>query len=173
MRQRIKQICVLVILMGVLVTNMSVEATELSSPNIEAHALNDGLPYPFFGTWRNPDRSSQVYVFREDGTGLVGSWVRYNDIRWYIQGGEITTTSSVGSRRHFLYSFEGSTLAVSSPPGSGSRFSATFTFYSEATDLYEENLFLVQFVFFPIIVLIVLCLIWRKISKRRREQHLR
>jgi len=36
-------------LMVVLVTNMSVEATELSSPNIEVHALNDGLPNPFFG----------------------------------------------------------------------------------------------------------------------------
>ena len=120
------------------------------------------LPVPLIGTWRRIDDESRVYIFREDGTGLKGGSGHRYPITWYMIDGELRR--DVGT---WSYVLEDGVLLAENRALRGRSHTYTYVFYSEATDLYEQDEWIMNFIILPALGLTALFLIWRALKKRK------
>lgn len=127
------------------------------------------IPEPFIGTWRDHRIPDDIYIFREDGTGLSGRRGWRREIAWGIVNGEIFT-----GRSRAEYRLDGNTLTVHIRGTAATRSTSIFEFYSEDTDLYEQeqfftiiNLGLIMLFGIPLVICI-----WRIIWKKKNPNPL-
>lgn len=129
---------------------------------------NPELSDPFIGTWRDAGNESRIIVFHEDGTGLRGSTGIRFEITWEISDGVVRTSPFFGR-----LSFDNDTLTVrnaASPTGGAT--TDIYVFYSEATDLYEEESWFLYFVALPLLGIAIIILIRRERKKHSRPNRL-
>lgn len=87
---------------------------------------------------------------------------------WDVVDGEIRTIK-VGERLSSdRYFFEGEVLTVRGFSLNNRPTTYTFSFYSEATNFYEESLWAVHFIVLPALVIGVIFSIWK--AKKKRAQ---
>ena len=129
----------------------------------DGHEPDATLTAQMIGTWRGVENESRIYVFREDGTGLGGILGTMYEFTWYMDGNELHSSSSSSSTS---YSLEDGILIVERRPIRGRPYTRTYVFYSAATDLYERDSRLFNFVILPALGSAALFLIWRAVSKR-------
>jgi len=153
--------------------------TSMSTSMVKASTYSDAeISEMLIGTWRRERSDRAVLVFREDGTGLVGSPGGRREFSWTFYNNELQIPTG-WARRYSFESLEDNVLTVSyHSTGTGGRqkFYETYVFYSEATDLYEEERWQLYVFAIPSIVLIVIGILiyifWddlRPKSKRRKN----
>lgn len=132
---------------------------------------NPVLPDTFIGTWRRTGLITEdaVFIFREDGTGVSGRSGLRSDFRWTTVDGQVRTIHVGDTISSDRFVFDGETFTINTDV-SGRRVTYTYVFYSEATDLYEEERWFF-FIIIPFLAIAVAFNIWySKLKKARPKQ---
>lgn len=134
------------------------------------------------GTWRDEHRKQRVFVFRADGTGLIGSPGGRWEFSWTFYDNELHIPTG-WARKYSFESLENNVLTVSytsRTAGQMRKYYTTYIFYSEATDLYGEEHWQRYVFAIPSLVLFVaglaLCYFFddiREFKRKRRKKRLK
>jgi len=131
MKKLVAIFCLFVLFSGMMLFETDSTAHAEESENDYENASS--VVAMFIGTWKRDVwwGEARIIVFREDGTMLRGSLGNLTEGTWWIEGGVARTSPF----RLYRYIPENGYLTVYE---SGYSWRArTFTFYSDATDLYE------------------------------------
>ena len=161
MKKILRIVCLAILLSSVFSSGFGIVAVQAANE----YDANIIAPESLIGTWRQIDHESSVFVFREDGTGLAGLPGNRGNFTWSIVDDEVRTNISFGK-----FTFENNTLIVrnaASPVGRAT--TETYVFYSESTDLYDEESWFVFFVALPLLGIGVIFHIWRWHRKEKKS----
>jgi len=146
--------------------------------NVPDDGVRDGLntnadvdlsAAPIIGTWRRDE--TRVYVFNEDGTGIRGRPGLRREFIWAIINGEIRTANPNGSYSLLTYYDVVDDTLVWSGIVNQRRTTFTYTFYSVATDLYEEEGWVMVALLTLVGVSVVIVLIRKVVQRNRKNSH--
>ena len=163
MKKIIATLCLVAILASTVLYGFSF-AVLADEPHNDYESDRDAaLVAALIGTWKGESwMGTTIYVFREDGTVLSGSPGMRSESTWWIEDGSIHRSS--GS---FRYTLRNDVLTVRHPVRT--RISSEYTFYSEATDLYEAEDWVFMIATLLVVGVAAIVIIVRKPWKRRRQ----
>ena len=162
MKKIVAIVCLVALLSGIVLFGFGTMTAQATNAQ-DADVLTEEM---VIGTWRRSgsffERAS-VYVFREDGTGVRGASGSRLEFEWGIVDGALRTRMHGGLHWDvYRYTFRSGAFTVR-----GEGYTATYMLYSEATDIYEEDGWLLNLFVILIITLGAAGLIWTIQNKRK------